>query len=404
MQRRLADRQLVLGRVGGEVLGEVGIRGGPDPVGVVPVVHLVQVHLDDALLALLARVAVVEAQGEDRLLDLPLDLRASGSAMSSASKRRMRTSCWQIVRRPGDRLAGLEVLEHGPRDGAEVDARVRPEGLVLGGHLGVDHHLRDLGEVDLAPILDGERGELGAIGGEHRRSLGEVEVLDVGDIGQAARERGVDVEQEREDADRQHAEDAEDDPRERGGAGWPAPRAPRPAARGAPLPCRRRWSSGHRAARVARMFGAYTQPPMDAPTQRAAVLDDLEWRRMIAHHTDLDALRDAMRAGPVTFYGGFDPTAQSLHFGNLVLLVTMRRLQLAGHRPIGLVGGATGLVGDPSGRTSSSGCSTTRRSSPAGWTASAARSSATCLRGRERRGDRQQPRLDRGDVGHRLAA
>jgi tyrosyl-tRNA synthetase len=100
------------------------------------------------------------------------------------------------------------------------------------------------------------------------------------------------------------------------------------------------------------MFGAYTQPPMDAPTQRTAVLDDLEWRRMIAHHTDLDALRDAMRSGSITFYGGFDPTAPSLHFGNLVLLVTMRRLQLAGHRPIGLVGGATGLVGDPSGRTS----------------------------------------------------
>jgi tyrosyl-tRNA synthetase len=72
---------------------------------------------------------------------------------------------------------------------------------------------------------------------------------------------------------------------------------------------------------------------------------------MIADHTDLDALRADMAAGPVTFYGGFDPTAASLHFGNLVLLVTMRRLQLAGHRPIGLVGGATGLVGDPSGRT-----------------------------------------------------
>jgi tyrosyl-tRNA synthetase len=85
---------------------------------------------------------------------------------------------------------------------------------------------------------------------------------------------------------------------------------------------------------------------------RTAVLDDLEWRRMIADHTDLDALREAMAAGPITLYGGFDPTAPSLHFGNLVLLVTMRRLQLAGHRPIGLVGGATGLVGDPSGRTS----------------------------------------------------
>jgi tyrosyl-tRNA synthetase len=84
---------------------------------------------------------------------------------------------------------------------------------------------------------------------------------------------------------------------------------------------------------------------------RTAVLDDLEWRRMIADHTDLDALRAAMTEGPLSYYGGFDPTAPSLHFGNLVLLVTMRRLQLAGHRPIGLVGGATGLVGDPSGRS-----------------------------------------------------
>jgi tyrosyl-tRNA synthetase len=91
---------------------------------------------------------------------------------------------------------------------------------------------------------------------------------------------------------------------------------------------------------------------MTTPDARTAVLDDLEWRRMMADHTDLDDLRSAMRAAPLTFYGGFDPTAPSLHFGNLVLLVTMRRLQLAGHRPIGLVGGATGLVGDPSGRTS----------------------------------------------------
>jgi tyrosyl-tRNA synthetase len=91
---------------------------------------------------------------------------------------------------------------------------------------------------------------------------------------------------------------------------------------------------------------------METPAARSAVLDDLAWRRMIADHTDVDALRASMASGPITFYGGFDPTAQSLHFGNLVLLVTMRRLQLAGHRPIGLVGGATGLVGDPSGRTS----------------------------------------------------
>ena len=90
---------------------------------------------------------------------------------------------------------------------------------------------------------------------------------------------------------------------------------------------------------------------MATPDARTAVLDDLEWRRMIADHTDLDALRAAMAAGPLSYYGGFDPTAPSLHFGNLVLLVTMRRLQLAGHRPVGLVGGATGLVGDPSGRS-----------------------------------------------------
>ena len=94
--------------------------------------------------------------------------------------------------------------------------------------------------------------------------------------------------------------------------------------------------------------GSYTRVPMQ---ERTRVLDDLDWRGMIAHSTDLDALRTATAAGPVTYYGGFDPTAPSLHFGNLVLLVTMRRLQQAGHRPIGLVGGATGLVGDPSGRT-----------------------------------------------------
>jgi tyrosyl-tRNA synthetase len=90
---------------------------------------------------------------------------------------------------------------------------------------------------------------------------------------------------------------------------------------------------------------------METPEVRTAVLDDLEWRRMMADRTDLDALRADMAAAPLRFYGGFDPTAPSLHFGNLVLLVTMRRLQIAGHRPIGVVGGATGLVGDPSGRS-----------------------------------------------------
>ncbi|HEX6934817.1 MAG TPA: tyrosine--tRNA ligase [Streptosporangiaceae bacterium] len=81
------------------------------------------------------------------------------------------------------------------------------------------------------------------------------------------------------------------------------------------------------------------------------IIDDLAWRGLIAVSTDLDELRRSLDAGQVTFYGGFDPTAASLHIGNLVLLLTMRRLQLAGHRPIGLVGGATGLVGDPSGKS-----------------------------------------------------
>jgi tyrosyl-tRNA synthetase len=81
------------------------------------------------------------------------------------------------------------------------------------------------------------------------------------------------------------------------------------------------------------------------------IIDDLSWRGLIAVNTDLDDLRKALDTGIVTFYGGFDPTAPGLHIGNLVLLLTMRRFQQAGHRPIGLVGGATGLIGDPSGKS-----------------------------------------------------
>jgi tyrosyl-tRNA synthetase len=77
------------------------------------------------------------------------------------------------------------------------------------------------------------------------------------------------------------------------------------------------------------------------------LIDDLAWRGLLAHSTDLDALRGAVDAGPVRFYVGFDPTAPSLHMGNLVQLVTARRLQAAGHVPFILVGGATGLIGDP---------------------------------------------------------
>ncbi|SDS11379.1 tyrosyl-tRNA synthetase [Nocardioides scoriae] len=78
-----------------------------------------------------------------------------------------------------------------------------------------------------------------------------------------------------------------------------------------------------------------------------SLLDDLEWRGLIAHATDRDALREALTGGSVRFYVGFDPTAPSLHMGNLVQLLTARRLQLAGHTPYALVGGATGMIGDP---------------------------------------------------------
>jgi tyrosyl-tRNA synthetase len=77
------------------------------------------------------------------------------------------------------------------------------------------------------------------------------------------------------------------------------------------------------------------------------LLDDLEWRGLLAHTTDRDALRDALSGGSVRFYVGFDPTAPSLHMGNLVQILTARRLQLAGHTPYALVGGATGMIGDP---------------------------------------------------------
>ncbi|MCW2844860.1 MAG: tyrosyl-tRNA synthetase [Nocardioides sp.] len=77
------------------------------------------------------------------------------------------------------------------------------------------------------------------------------------------------------------------------------------------------------------------------------LLDDLEWRGLVAHSTDLDALRDALGQGSVKFYVGFDPTAPSLHMGHLVQILTARRLQEAGHTPYALVGGATGMIGDP---------------------------------------------------------
>ena len=79
----------------------------------------------------------------------------------------------------------------------------------------------------------------------------------------------------------------------------------------------------------------------------STILDELLWRELIAQSTDLGALQAAVDAGPMTLYCGFDPTAPSLHLGNLAQILTVRRFQQVGHRPLALVGGATGLIGDP---------------------------------------------------------
>jgi tyrosyl-tRNA synthetase len=84
----------------------------------------------------------------------------------------------------------------------------------------------------------------------------------------------------------------------------------------------------------------HTSPVID-------VLDELKWRGLLAESTDEEALARHLAAGPVTFYVGFDPTARSLHFGNLVQLMVARVLHRAGHKPLLLVGGSTGLIGDP---------------------------------------------------------
>ena len=77
------------------------------------------------------------------------------------------------------------------------------------------------------------------------------------------------------------------------------------------------------------------------------ILDELSWRGLIAQSTDLDALRKDLDSGPLTLYAGFDPTAPSLHAGNLVPLLMLTRFQRAGNRPVVLAGGATGMIGDP---------------------------------------------------------
>ncbi|MFI7599819.1 tyrosine--tRNA ligase [Actinoplanes sp. NPDC049681] len=86
--------------------------------------------------------------------------------------------------------------------------------------------------------------------------------------------------------------------------------------------------------------------------RRVTLVDDMQWRGLIQDSTDPDELRKHLDGGSMTFYVGFDPTAPSLHVGNLMQVVTARRLQLAGHKPLLLVGGATGQIGDPSGKAS----------------------------------------------------
>ena len=84
-----------------------------------------------------------------------------------------------------------------------------------------------------------------------------------------------------------------------------------------------------------------------APMTATAFLDELAWRGLLFQHTEGAAA--ALSTGPVTGYVGFDPTASSLHAGNLVAIMSLVHLQRAGHRPVALVGGGTGMIGDPSG-------------------------------------------------------
>src|SRR5436190_8249977 len=81
------------------------------------------------------------------------------------------------------------------------------------------------------------------------------------------------------------------------------------------------------------------------------ILDELRWRDLLADCTDATALAARVTEQPITLYAGFDPTADSLHVGNLVPLLGLRRFQLQGHSPIAVAGGATGSIGDPSGKT-----------------------------------------------------
>src|SRR6059058_4629098 len=88
------------------------------------------------------------------------------------------------------------------------------------------------------------------------------------------------------------------------------------------------------------------------PATSTNVLDVLRARGFVAQVSDEEALRRALDRGPATMYQGFDPTATSLHTGNLVGIMALAHFQRAGHRPIAVIGGGTGMIGDPSGRSS----------------------------------------------------
>ena len=81
------------------------------------------------------------------------------------------------------------------------------------------------------------------------------------------------------------------------------------------------------------------------------LLEDLQWRGLVADCTDPEALTQRLASGPIALYCGFDPTGDSLHVGHLMGQLMLRRFQLAGHHPIALAGGATGMIGDPSGKS-----------------------------------------------------
>src|SRR4051812_12053625 len=81
------------------------------------------------------------------------------------------------------------------------------------------------------------------------------------------------------------------------------------------------------------------------------IYSELAWRGLIQQSTDPERLREWLNAGSRTLYAGFDPTADSLHVGHLMAILILRRFQKAGHRPIALVGGATGMIGDPTGKS-----------------------------------------------------